>query len=158
MIHTLFLIVIYLLFCMLLGIRMVLIYECDTFIFFSRPQINYANLDLRQFTLCSSVSVWQWVIGFFSYYWMHRCNIIFESKVHWNLESWKVDIYKLGTCIDFTSHNACKPKNLILKCICYYWIFRSSIPRPFYFTHSGVVKRNRSRTTCSSWTICSFFP
>lgn len=109
--------------------------------FFSRPQINYANLDLRQFTLCSSVSVWQWVIGFFSYYWMHRCNIIFESKVHWNLESWKVDIYKLGTCIDFTSHNACKPKNLILKCICYYWIFRSSIPRPFYFTHSGVVKR-----------------
>lgn len=51
MIHTLFLIVIYLLFCMLLGIRMVLIYECDTFIFFSRPQINYANLDLRQFTL-----------------------------------------------------------------------------------------------------------
>lgn len=113
MIHKLFLIVIYLLFCMLLGIRMVLIYECDTF--FSRPQINYANLGLRQFTLCSNVSVWQWFIGLFSNYWMHRCNIILESKVHWNLENWKVDIYKLGTCIDFTSHNTCKPKKSNIK-------------------------------------------
>lgn len=83
--------------------------------FFSRPQINYANLGLRQFTLCSNVSVWQWVIGFFSNYWMHRCYIILESKVHWNLENWKVDIYKLGTCIDFTSHNACKPKKSNIK-------------------------------------------